>query len=249
MNWKCLCMKECRSHLLIRYKHRAGAGRRRRGNVTKPFPPAEETGGVTSSLPPPPSLSSSCLKPAGAWATQMQTWRQWENWCWCWDYWWALTARWEHETPRRKGSWEEEEEEEECSPFTPGRPRPAHWERRGAIRPDPGESTNHCLLTLQKKNNFIEKMFFFVSVKLFVAVKFFFFIILDPIIYLAFLLFVFIVLEHLFISTPSWFNLYFATPLFVSCTTLCSFCIPCCFCNISFCLFWVCVVILHPVLG
>lgn len=79
-------------------------------------------------------------------------------------------------------------------------------------------------------------MFFFVSVKLFVAVKFFL-IILDPIIYLAFLLFVFIVLEHLFISTPSWFNLYFATPLFVSCTTLCSFCIPCCFCNISFCLF------------
>lgn len=69
---------------------------------------------------------------------------------------------------------EEEEEEEECSPFTPGRPRPAHWERRGAIRPDPGESTNHCLLTLQKKNNFIEKMFFFVSVKLFVAVKVFF---------------------------------------------------------------------------
>ncbi|XP_039889883.1 multimerin-2a isoform X2 [Simochromis diagramma] len=44
-------MNECRSHLLIRYKHRAGPGRRRRGNVTKPFPPAEETGGVTSSLP------------------------------------------------------------------------------------------------------------------------------------------------------------------------------------------------------
>lgn len=44
-------MNECRSHLLIRYKHRAGAGRRRRGNVTKPFPAAEETGGVTSSLP------------------------------------------------------------------------------------------------------------------------------------------------------------------------------------------------------
>lgn len=101
---------------------------------------------------PPPSLSSSCLKAAGAWATQTQTWRQWESWCWCWDYWWALTARWEHETPRwrrRKGSWEEEEED--CSPLTPGRLRPPHWERRGAIWPDPGESTNHCLLTLSAK--------------------------------------------------------------------------------------------------
>lgn len=80
-------------------------------------------------------------------------------------------------------------------------------------------------------------MFFFCFSETFCCCEVFFLIILDPIIYLAFLLFVFIVLEHLFISTPSWFNLYFATPLFVSCTTLCSFCIPCCFCNISFCLF------------
>ncbi len=86
------------------------------------------------------------------WCGRKQIWRQWENWCWYFVYWWVLTVRWEHEIlrwRRRRRSWEEEqqqeEEEEQHYPltsrgFTSRQQRHPHWWTEGTTPTEPGES-------------------------------------------------------------------------------------------------------------